>query len=227
MVKIVKKKRWFNIVAPELFKGQLIGQTYLGDVPEAVGRSVSVNMSTLIGDSSRQNSKATFIITGANGENLQTSFVKFQIVPSALKKMVKRNRSKIDDSYTIKLTDAVAKFKIIIITKSNARGKIEALLFKVARAWVAMQASRITFEQLLIDSVQKKFTKALQRYLSRIYPVTVCEVRYLEKLAGEAAEIAVPIKPDNEVLKMMEQRENEAKAEAIAKAPQSEQPVQA
>jgi len=222
MAKIVKKKRWYNIVAPELFKSQVIGQTYLGDAPEAVGRSVSVNMSSLMGDSSRQNSKATFKITGVNGENLQTTFVKYQIVPSALKKMVKRNRSKIDDSYALKLNDAIAKFKIIIITKSNARGTIEALLFKVARAWVAMQASRITFEQLLIDSVQKKFTKALQRYLSRIYPVTVCEVRYLEKLTGEEAETSIPIKPNSEILKMMEERENAAKAMMPQTEPQAE-----
>ena len=50
-----KKKFWFQLVAPKMFGGQVIGESYVNDPQSLKGRSVTVNLRVLTDDIKNQN----------------------------------------------------------------------------------------------------------------------------------------------------------------------------
>jgi len=72
---LVKKKVWVPMIAPALFNNQPIGEMYLTEDANPVGRQVTVSLMTLTGDPQRQNIHISFKISKAENNQLLTTLV--------------------------------------------------------------------------------------------------------------------------------------------------------
>ena len=56
----IKKKNWYQIVAPKIFNGAMLGETIVYDQNAMVGKTVTQNLMNLTNDSKRQNVNIKF-----------------------------------------------------------------------------------------------------------------------------------------------------------------------
>jgi len=183
---VVKKKRWVQIVAPKLFSEQIIGESFVGEPQELVGRSVSVSLMVLTGDPQKQATSMSFKITGVQNDRVSTELVGLKVLPAAAKKLMRRKRSKIDDSFVVQTLDKkVVRIKPMIIARGKTTGNVMASMQRLERAFVARTVAKLDFENFVRDVVTKKFQQGLGQTLRKLYPIGACEVRQFELISAE------------------------------------------
>ncbi len=175
---IVKKKVWLPIVAPGLFNNQIMGEMYLTEDANPAGRRVTVSLTVLTGDPQKQNVHISFDVVKKENNQLLTKTVGYSIVPAAVRKMMRRARERIDDSFCVKTQDGIAvRIKPAMITRGRTKGSVLADLRSRMRAFVARSVASLTFIDFIKELVAHKFQRQLQDALRKIYPLQTCELR--------------------------------------------------
>lgn len=175
-----KKKTWFKILAPELFGKKEIGETYLSSIEKAVGRIMKINLRDLTGNVRDQNAYIKFRITPASGSNLQTTTIGYALTPAFVKRLVRKNTTRLDDCFRLKTKDGknvtlksllVTLHKTQRSTKTQLRNKLKELLQK--------EISRGAFDAFVQDTITNKIQSGLKRKLHKVYPLKEVAVRVL------------------------------------------------
>lgn len=176
----IKKKYWFPILAPQELGEEKIGESYLGDPQEGVGRTLSVSVLTVTGDPSKQSLHLTFKITSVDKNTLRTEVTGFNIITSAARKMMRRGKEKIDDSFVVSTKDNKhVRVKPVMITKNKATSAILQNLRRHIRAHTVKLVSELTYAEFVNSLIAHRVQKQLQDVLRKVYPLTVCEIRWM------------------------------------------------
>lgn len=183
---VIKKKRWIPIVASKLFNEQVIGESFVEEPEQLIGRTVSVSLMVLTNDPQKQTTTVSFKITGVNKGMAVSELIGYRIIPSAAKKMMRRSRSKIEDSFIVESADKkIIRVKPLIVTRSRTTNSVLASMFKLERAYIAKMISKMDFESFVRDVVTKKIQHGLSQLLRRLHPVGACEIRQMEFIPTE------------------------------------------
>jgi small subunit ribosomal protein S3Ae len=173
-----KKKHWVPVLAPSVFKHEQIGESIVLETETLKGRGVSVNLMNILGDMKRQNLNVSFRITDIKEGKAHTRVTGITMQPSSVKRLVRRGRSKVDDSFLVKLKhNQVARIKPLLITKNVASNTSATALRKAARELITTLAAEYSFETLIQDIVSLKFQRHVRTELSRIVPLRSVDVR--------------------------------------------------
>jgi len=223
---VIKKKKWVPIRAPKLFNEQIIGESFVGEVQELVGRHVTVSLMVLTGDPQKQTVNVSFKITGVVENAAVTELIGYQVLPSAAKKLMRRQRSKIDDSFIVETSDKkYIRVKPLIVTRGRTTRSVMASMRKLERAYIAKMISKMDFESFVRDVVQKKLQHGLNQLLRRLYPVGACEIRQLELIPSEKIKelgLKITLPPEN--LPELPKKEEVKEVKESASEEQIEQP---
>ncbi len=175
---LVKKKVWLPIIAPGLFNNQPMGEMYLTEDADPAGRKITVSLTTLTGDPQRQNIHITFAITKKENNQILTKTTGFSIAPAAVRKMMRRARERIDDSFIVKTKDDVAiRVKPILITRGRTKSSVLKEIRTKMRIFVARSASSMTFIDFIKELVAHRLQRQMQDLLRKTYPLQICELR--------------------------------------------------
>ncbi len=198
---IVKKKRWVPILAPKLFNEQRIGESYVEHAENLVGRKVTVSLMTLTGEPQKQTVSVSFKITKIVNDAALTDIVGYKILPVVIKKLVRRRRDKISDSFIVESSDKKAvRIKPLVATRGRTTGSVLTSMRKLCRAYLAKSISTMTFEDIIRNVVQKKLQHGLIQQLRRMYPVGACEIGQLEYITAERIKesgLKITLPPEN------------------------------
>ncbi|MBI4145394.1 hypothetical protein HY493_04285 [Candidatus Woesearchaeota archaeon] len=174
------KKAWMAILAPKLFGEGFIGETFIAEPETALGRLVTVSMTTLTNDPSQQHINLSFKIAGKTKDALTTELIGYRISPSSTKRFVRRARSKIDDSFSAVTSDGKKlRIKPMIVTRGKAQGGTRAALQKATRQFFILHLSKMTLDQFWQDVLGHTVQKALSDSLRKLYPLATCELRWI------------------------------------------------
>ncbi len=228
---VIKKKRWVPIHASKLFNEQIIGESFVGEPQELVGRCVTVSLMGLTGDPQKQSVSVSFKITGIQDNKVVSELIGYQIVPSAAKKMMRRGKSKIEDSFIVETSDKkLIRVKPIIVTRGRTTHNVLSTMSKLQRAYIAKMISKMDFESFVKDVVLKKMQHGLAQLLKRLYPVGACEIRMMEFIPTEKVKelgLKITLPPDNlpELPKkeIKKEEEKESASETTEQAAPAEQ----
>src|SRR5574342_117636 len=225
---VVKKKKWVAIRAPKLFNEQVIGESFVGEAQELVGRNVTVSLMVLTGDPQKQTVNVAFKITGTKDNAAFCELIGYQVLPSAAKKLMRRQRSKIDASFIVETSDKkYIRVKPLIVTKGRTTHSVMASMRKLERAYIAKMISKMDFESFVREVVQKKLQHGLGQLLRRLYPIGACEIRMLELIPAEKIKelgLKITLPPEN--MPELPKKEEAPKKEEESKESASEQPVE-
>jgi ribosomal protein S3AE len=222
---LVKKKVWLPIIAPALFNNQPIGEMYVDEEQSPVGRRVTVSLMVLTNDPQRQNVHMSFEVTKVENRQLHTRIHGYSIVPVAVRKMMRRGRERVDESFVVKTQDSVVvRAKPVLITRGRAKGGVLADLRRQLRMNVARAIAKLTFIDLMKEMVAHKIQRELQESLRKIYPLQVCELRDVHIEAGEKALKKIVVAPPLAEKPKTEQPAEEAPAPQ--EPPPAEQPTE-
>lgn len=176
----LKKKQWYPIIAPKQFENVVLGETLVYEPQQMLGKTLSHSLMNLTNDPKRQNISIHFKVIEVEGNKAKTSIIGYEIIPSSIKRFVRRNSEKMDISFTCETADNVfLRVKPLIVAKSDVKGSIAAKLRNSAINFLAKTIKKMTYEEVINDLVFHKIQAMMRESLTKMYPLKVCEIRYL------------------------------------------------
>jgi small subunit ribosomal protein S3Ae len=213
-----KAKGWYNLLAPEMFNKQLLGETPADTADKLIGRVTEVTVQDLTGDFSKMHIKLQFRVHHVQGQDALTQFVGHDMTSDYIRRLTRRKRTRTDLTVDVTTKDAWRiRVKPMAITdrriQSSKQRAIRAIMAKV----VADGAAKQSVGEFVKGVISGELAKAIAIGCKPIHPVSRVEVRKSEVYAiGEipAAPTAAPAL----------ETPAEIPAEAPVEAPAAEQP---
>ena len=176
----LKKKQWYNIIAPKQFDNAVIGETLVYEPGAMLGKTLSHSLMNLTNDTKRQNINIHFKVVEIDGDKAKTSIVGYQIIPSTVKRFVRRNSEKMDLSFACDTADNVfLRIKPLVITKADVKGSTAAKLRNNIISFLVKTIKKMTYDELINDLIARKLQDSMRQNFSKMYPLKVCEIRYM------------------------------------------------
>lgn len=176
----LKKKQWFPIIAPKEFDNVVIGETLVTEPKAMLGKTLSHSLMNLTNDVRKQNISIHFKVVEIEGNNAKTNIIGYEIIPSSVKRFVRRNSEKIDLSFTCDTADNVfLRVKPLVVTKADIKGSVAAKLRNNIVVFLIKTIKKMTYEQLINDLITHKLQDLMRSTFNKIYPLKACEIRYL------------------------------------------------
>ena len=175
----LKKKQWYQIVAPKQFENAVIGETMVAEPQAMLGKRLSHSLMNLTNDVKRQNVNIHFKVVEIEGDKGKTSIIGYQIIPSSVKRFVRRNSEKMDLSFTCETADNVfLRVKPLVITKADVKGSIAAKMRNSIVQFLIKAIKKMTYDEFLNELISHKLQSQIRENFNKVYPLKVCEIRY-------------------------------------------------
>ena len=230
----IARKGWYPILAPKLFQNAVLGETYVYEPQEMVGKGIVSNLMGLTNDIKRQNINIGFRINSVENGKAFADVIGYYMLNSSIKRMVRRDIEKIDMSFSCKTSDnKTLQVKPLFIARSATKGSVAAKIRRIAQDSLMRYISSVTYDTFVNDLVSHKVQTSLKNELSKVYPLRVCEIRHMgivdleRKLAAKAKEQqgrkSEEAKAKKKERRAKEGRETDKKEAREEKAQQAEQ----
>ena len=177
-----QKKIWFNIVTPKEMGNYTVGETPALEPQQLVGRNVRVNLMNILNDPKKQNIQITFNIKSVRDKNAITEITRYEVLPSFVKRMVRKGRNKVEDSFIAETKDRIkVRIKPIMITRTKTQRSTLTGLKNKAREFITEKLKTQNFADLINDVVSTKFQREMREKLAKIYPLALCEFKMITR----------------------------------------------
>jgi len=201
LTKVVKKK-WVPMYAPPFFAEQVLGECYIEDAESLIDRKIRISMMNLTRESRKQAISVTFKVISTKGAGVQTAMCGYEMAHNAAKRLVRKGRTKVMDSFLVKTKDKkIIRVKPYIVARSRVPMSLQNKMRLQAREILAQEGARQSYQKFLEDVIQGKIQKGLKVNLQKIYPLSACELR---QVVIERAD--TPLELGDTVMKIPERR---------------------
>lgn len=184
MVEVIRKerkKKFYQIIAPNIFNEEELGEIPLYDLNDAIGRTLTLNLMALTNDPKKQNTTISFRINAVDGQRAKTEVISYNIIPSSIRRMIKRGKIIINDSIVVKTKDdKLIRIKSFLVTIALARSSALKGLKKNLRSILTKDIAGMDYDALLKELISHRLQTDLREQLKKIYPLAVCEIRAIE-----------------------------------------------
>jgi len=187
----IRKKKWYPIVAPSVFRNVQIGETLVFEEGSVKGKTITENLMNLTGNIKNQNINVSFAVTNVQDGVGHTEIVGYTMIPSSIRRLTRRRIDKIDLSFLCRTSDGKnLRLKPVIITLNNAKGAVKNRLRRTIQNNLIAAVSKLSYEAFVNELVSKKLQMNLRDSIKKIYPVRACEIRQVRIEEGKKAEEA-------------------------------------
>lgn len=223
--KKVKKKKWFPVLAPNIFSNKVLGESLLTEPSQLKGRFMTMNLMNITGNPKQQSISLQFrIIDVKEGRGITTT-VKYELLTSAVKRMIRRGRNKIDDSFIIKGKEGKLRVKSLAITKGNVSKAVQTSIRLESRKLLKELLIKKSFESTVDDLIKSSIQKDVRAVLNKISPVKSFDVRVFKFDMGK--DIAdIQLIPEEEVVEEVTEEPKESTPKKKTKAATEEDVVE-
>ncbi|MHC1567701.1 MAG: 30S ribosomal protein S3ae [Candidatus Syntropharchaeia archaeon] len=174
-------KKWYTVVAPEMFGNSVVGETPADHPKKLIGRTIEMTLGELTNDYSKQHAKLIFKINDVDGNTARTKLVGHRVTRDYLRSLVKRRTSKIDAVVDVETNDGYGlRVKLSCFTVKRAKKShirdIRATMEKI----VKNRAKELSFNQYIQEIVLGKLASDIYRHAKTIYPLRRVEMNKTE-----------------------------------------------
>jgi len=206
----VKKKIWLPIFAPKSFNNMMLGETFVQEADRAVGKSITQSLMILADDPRKQGYSIRFDVTSVKEGKAQTQVLGMSMTPSAIKRLIRRNRDKISDSFVTKIAGGrLVRVKPVLVTRTLVSKAVQTSIRMTARKFLKEQYAKMRFDDIVHDIIDMKVQKQLKDLCGKIHPVRTADIKEI---------IVLP-----ETRSMTKEMEEMIEAEAAAEEKKREQ----
>ena len=186
MAEKIKKKQFIKIIAPANFNEQAIGESLVNDASVLIGRKMKINLMTLTNDPRSQNVQVSFEMTGLKGNSVMTEMVGYTVSPSFIKRLVRKDKTKIDHTFNSKTKDNVnIVLKPLILTLNKTSRSVETALRNTTQQLLNKKVSTIAYTSLMNEIISQRLQREIKKQLSKVYPVRHFDIREVKVLSKE------------------------------------------
>jgi small subunit ribosomal protein S3Ae len=173
-----QQKRWYDVLAPEQFDREKLGETPADEPDKALGRTIETTLGDLRNDASENNTKLKFKITEVASDTAYTEFIKHELTRDYLRSLVRRGSSKIEAYITVLTTDDYrVQIQPVALTTKSADESQEKAIRRTMIDLVEESAQERTFEDLIDSIVEGRLSSAIYNEAKTIYPLRRVEIQ--------------------------------------------------
>jgi ribosomal protein S3AE len=212
------RKRWFDVLATKDFNESVIGETTAIAPTQLIGRVINANLMNLTGNIKKQNINVKFRITSVRDNKYGvTEIVGYELMPAMIKRMVRRGRDKIDDSFIVKTADAkYIRIKPVLITAANTSRQIVSMLRQSVKYFVVKASSEKNYSDIVYEILSGKLQMDLNVFLKKDYPLRVCDIRAFQKVeALKPVKVEKAVKHEEKPEESDEEKESDFEEQKI------------
>ena len=180
----LRKKKWYPLIAPSIFRNAVLGETSVYDEAAIMGKTVTQNLMSLTGDVKKQNININFIVTKVENGKAFTDIIGYCMVPSTIRRLTRRKSRKIELSFAVDTADGKhIRIKPLIFPISSTKSSVSGHLLKTTLDFLTKTIKKLSYDDLVRDLINHTIQGSLRDAIKKIYPVRVAEIRmmYLEK----------------------------------------------
>lgn len=218
-----KKKKWLPILAPKLYNENHLGESFVHDESELIGKRLKVSLMNLVNNMRKQNVHLLFEVNKVSNSTGQTKIVGYSMSNSLIKRAVRSGRTRIDDSSTYKSKDGfVIRIKPFVLTSNRApKGVVQNLRRKI-KELIKEDLKKTNHDKFFDSLVKGELQKNLRSKLTKTFPLRNFEIRFakIEKYGKELAEETIPENKEVKEEKKEVKEEPEKKEEIEEETPE-------
>jgi len=169
-----KLKKWYTVVAPDIFDKKEIGEIISSDPSNLENRLVPVPATDLIGRSKPEWDYSTFNfrVESVKDNTVYTKMVGLEVAFSYLRALSKRRRTVMHDVIDVKTKDGYdVRLKLMVVTLKKVSSVVEKNLRKELINKVLELAKTKTYQELIRDIIDGRFTATIFKHVNRINPI--------------------------------------------------------
>ncbi len=199
-----RKKKYFTILAPRVFQERELGQTMAYEPGALKDRRLTANLMVLLGNIKKQHVNITFVVDKVQGDTGRTRVQRYEVVQAALKRKVRRQRDRLDDSFKCVTRDnKLVQIKPLVITVVRTSSSVKADLRKKLVSLIKIAVKKMDYDSLVMELINDKFQRDLSHVLRKIVPIRSVDIRVMNYLGEQGGEPAaekpasvVEVKPE-------------------------------
>ena len=174
-----KAKRWFTIRAPRTpWSFRVIGETLAEEPSQLIGRNYEVIQNELDGDFSKMHVKVVFKVTDVLGNDAITEFVGHELLKDHVRRQVRRDRGKIDDTIDVVTEDGFyVRFKPLMISRARIKSSQKQQMRTIARDIILTTGAISTWFKLQAATLDGTLENKIKEAVSKIQPVRTVVIR--------------------------------------------------
>ena len=181
MAQAKRKKRFFDVEMPVIkSQTQLIGY----GIEDLKGRTIKYDLTRIL----RGKSMILYLNVILNENKASSVPRKLQLMPYFLRRMTRKGTNYVEDSFTTECKDAEVKIKPFLITRRKVSKAVRKALRNKAKEEIINYIKDKTYNQIFEDILKNQMQRTLSLILKKIYPLSLCEVRFFEVLKEKASE---------------------------------------
>ncbi|MBT3356863.1 MAG: hypothetical protein HN534_05255 [Euryarchaeota archaeon] len=179
-----KAKRWFTIRAPRNpWSFRVIGETLAEDNEFLIGRNYEIMQNELDGDFSKMHVKIQFRVVDVVSGDALTEFVGHEHLKDHIRRQVRRDRGKIDDTVDVVTEDGYyVRFKPLIITRARVKSSQKQEMRTIARDVILTTGASMTWLALQKAVLDSSIENTIKESVSKIQPVRTVIIRRTQLL---------------------------------------------
>lgn len=186
------KKKWYSIVAPANFDSKPLGDSLVYEPEDLVGKRIKVNLMNLTGEIKKQNMSIRFEVTDVKEGVGQTRATDFELSPGLIKRYVRKNRDRLDESLVYLTKDGQKiRIKPFVLTRNKVKGSQLTDLRKIMKIALSEIISSKDYESIYADIISYSIQKDIKDKMNKLVPIKNCEIRAfkLEKNTAKLSEV--------------------------------------
>ena len=167
------KKRFFDVEIPLINKTTNLRAF---ELKELEGRFLKYDLTRIL----KGKSAVIQLKIKIEDEKAIASPRKIKLMPSYLKRMVRKGTNYIEDSFTVDSKDFQLKIKPFLITRRKVSRAVRKALREKAKEELTEYFKDKDIDTIFQDLLKNQIQKPLSLKLKKIYPLSLCEIRVLE-----------------------------------------------
>ena len=174
-----KSKRWFSIRAPRNpWSFRVIGETLAEDPEMLIGRNYEIMQNELDGDFSKMHVKIRFRVSDVLGSDAITEFIGHQMMQDHVRRQIRRDRGKIDDTVDVVTEDGFyVRFKPLILTRERVKSSQKNEIRSVARDTILKAGASSTWVSMQKSVMDGELEALIKEEASKISPIRMVMIR--------------------------------------------------
>ncbi|MCC6052756.1 MAG: 30S ribosomal protein S3ae [Desulfurococcaceae archaeon] len=194
-----KMKKWYEVLAPEMFNNISLGTIPADDPDKLIGRVLETTLYDITGDISQVHVKLYFQIIKVEGDKAYTRFKGHELARDYMRSLIRRKSSKIQGIFDITTKDSyVLRTTIVALTSYRCKSSQKRAIRRIMRDHILNKAPSLTLAELISEIFSYKISSEITELARKIYPIRRVEV-YKTKLlmvpTPEGPKPAVVISP--------------------------------
>jgi small subunit ribosomal protein S3Ae len=182
----IKKKHWAQILAPKSFDSIILGESFIGEKEELLNKSMTVNLMTLTDDPRKQGYNIRFDVKDVRDGKGHTQVIGMEMSPSAVKRLIRRGRDKIDDSIVVRIGGGrLIRAKPVLVTSTKASKAAQTEIRLIVRKRLRDLYAKMRFDDIVKDIIDMRTQRLLKDVTSKTHPIKSADVREIVILAQD------------------------------------------